>query len=302
MSRARIVSADNTPTIMQPERTIHMAKNDKKKKGAQEPEIIEAEVIEAETVETTADEGAAEVTALSTEVREKTGDITTLFARLDVQELDSAIQGIADTDHNLSEDEKKYAVEVIKNWNTAVVEAISNEDQRIKEFLQAIRDISYHYKTLMTNPDFEEPLNKLIQIAGLEDKAAALGGLISDVEDAERAVKELDDTPLDIDLELATESEKIDARAKRSHERLTLETKRNKAKRALNAAISEFNRALNGNADVKAALSSLGAFERRLCRSKSTCQTKATAATLAVSINDKDMREKLGALINITIK
>ena len=76
----------------------------------------------------------------------------------------------------------------------------------------------------------------------------------------------------------------------------------NKVLRKLNRVLSEFTSTLNKNADVQTALNKLTSFARILTKNKNECATKASSAKLAIAIDDKDLRDKLNALISITVK
>lgn len=229
-------------------------------------------------------------------------DVTASFASIDMTELNAAIEGIANRQTKMSDEEKKYALEIVDDWNTGVVQAINDEHEKLNEFLNSVKDITRSYKTLMTNPDFAEPMMKLVEAANLQDKITVINDAIAAAEDAENELQYINNEPLDIDLTLATKLEELDARHKRSKEVLIAQNAANKAAREKDRLISEFNRAFNGNTDIKAAISSLTAFDRKLTRSVQACKTKANQAKLAIAIDDASLREKLSALININLK
>ena len=75
-----------------------------------------------------------------------------------------------------------------------------------------------------------------------------------------------------------------------------------KATRKRNRIASELSAMINKNPDVRTALNKLTSFARLLTKSKNECATKANSAKLAIAIDDKDLRDKLNALISIAVK
>lgn len=271
-----------------------MATKKNKKNDAENKKVIDAQVTDAGT-ETTETTTIAVVTP--------TESITDLFSNIDMAALNAAVENIANRpdDKVMTDTEKTTAVSIIDEWERNVVQNIANESSRVKEFIRNVKDVSGNYKTLLSNPDFTEPFQKLIETAGLTDLAQEAGDAIAQYELESRELnlftRNGDDTS-----STATAAENLDARYKFEKELLVKKDAATKAERAMNRKISELNRALNANADVKAALSTLTAFDRRLTKCKSECAGKSQAAKLAIAIDDKDIRDRLNALIAVNLK
>jgi hypothetical protein len=226
-----------------------------------------------------------------------------MFTSLDIQALNQAIEGIANrpADKTMTDNEKSTAISVVEQWETNVIANIEHESNRVKEFVRNVKDVSYNYKTLLTNPDLFEPFQQLIETAGLTDLMGEVTEAIAAFNEESSELNLFMKTGADTS-ETATMVENLDKRYKYEKELLIKKNAAGKAERTMNRKISELNRALNANADVKAALSALTAFDRRLVRSKSECASKSQAAKLAIAIDDKDMRDRLNALISINLK
>lgn len=228
-------------------------------------------------------------------------DIMALFKNIDVKELNDAIMDIANRTGNLTDSEKSFAIKVVDKWQTGIVQKLRNEKDRIKDFVSMVKNFYTCYASLINNPEYNEPLQKLVEIAGLEDKAQEIGKLKAE---ADRTVDELtilNKIGAEDDLTM-TEIEKFDAAQDFKKEQLIKKNANVKAQRALNRAVAEFSNQLNGNQQVCDILAKLTSFSRKLSNSEAECASKANAATLAISIDDKDLRDKLNALIKIGLK
>lgn len=231
-------------------------------------------------------------------------DITSLFANINFQQLNSAIEDIANADKTLSEKEKEFAVSVIDKWEVGVVEQLENENEKVRSFVRYVKNFTQYYSTIIGNPEYEEPISKLIEIAGLSDKTADISDYLNEV----NALKaELDSLENELELSRAddatvTKLERLEREYEAAKECSIKREEYNKASRKLNRALSEFTSALNKNENVQTALNKLTSFARILTKNKNECATKASSAKLAIAIDDKDLREKLNALISITVK
>ena len=112
-----------------------------------------------------------EVTETAVAVVTPTSDITSLFANIDAAGLNAAITDIANRQTNLTDKEKEFAVSVVNQWETGVVEQLSNENQKVLSFVQYVKNFSSYYNTLIDNPEYDLPLASIIELAGAEDKA-----------------------------------------------------------------------------------------------------------------------------------
>jgi len=228
-------------------------------------------------------------------------DITTSFSTLDVKALNDAIENIANRDSKLSNKEKKFAVEVVEQWETGVVEQLRDEHYKVTTFLEYVKNFSYNYQRLIDNPEYIEPLRQLVSLAGLDNEVMNIKDAMDNLAFAREEYELLNRDDIDTD-ESTTKLEKLELQYELSKEKLVKKSAYDKAQRNLNRVVSDFGLKLNKNDDVKTALSKLTSLTRVLNKNKTECATKANAAKLAISIDDVDLREKLNSLITITLK
>ena len=228
-------------------------------------------------------------------------DIMALFKNIDVKELNDAITDIANRTGNLTDSEKSFAIKVVDKWQTGIVQKLRNEKDRIKDFVSMVKNFYNCYDSLINNPEYNEPLQKLVEIAGLEDKAQEIGKLKAEKDRAFNELTMLTKIGVEDDITM-TEVEKFDAAQDFQKEQLIKRNASTKATRALNRVVGDFSNALNSNQQVCDILAKLTSLSRKLSNSEAECASKANAATLAISIDDKDLRDKLNALIKIGLK
>ena len=234
-------------------------------------------------------------------IEDNANRLTNLFGNIDVAALNAAVEDIANRDTQLSGKEKILANEIIGQWETGVVEQLNNEQNKIQTFINSIKNFTTCYKTLIDNPEYFEPMQTIIDIAGLTDESVEIGKLIEaeryteqELTSVKRCTEESDET--------STEIEKLDAKYKKEKELTIKKHAHDKATRDLSRKLTEFTLTLNKNEDVQACLAKLTSYNRAITKNKTECRTKANTAKLAVSIDDKELRDKLKALINISVK
>lgn len=247
-------------------------------------------------------ENENEVTETAVAVVTPTSDITSLFANIDVAGLNAAITDIANRQTNLTDKEKEFAVSVVNQWETGVVEQLSNENQKVLSFVQYVKNFSSYYNTLIDNPEYDLPLASIIGLAGAEDKAAEFKDAIDEVKFADEDVKAARSSYSEANDPSLTEFEALEKRYLYEKEMTARQADLDKATRKRNRIASELSAMINKNPDVRTALNKLTSFARLLTKSKNECATKANSAKLAIAIDDKDLRDKLNALISIAVK
>lgn len=272
----------------------------KKKKDEKEKVVIE---VEATAVDATAKETVSDNTDLAPATATPE-DVSNCFLSLDVKELNDAVQKIADRDQNISmsADEKTYAMSVIDAWDKSVVEQITDESNKLRNFVNSISGFKSYWRNFLVKSDMTEPFEKILAVAGLEDKAAALGALVSESDLAQDKYDEVCRDEPDIDVMTATEPQRIDAMARHQIEVMKAKSDRDAALRKLNRAIADFSRDLYSNDKVKAAITMLGSLDRKLASQKRKVQQLSQSAKLAVAIDSPEMRTMLSSLININLK
>lgn len=228
-------------------------------------------------------------------------DITSFFSNLDVDELNNAITDIANTSASLTDSEKKYATQIIDEWTDGVVKCIKSERHRIAEFLHCVQDVPACYPKLMAS-HLIDVFTSLVSAAGLSNEASEIGFAIQEHNNSVYEYNTVFSAPLDIDDTIATDFEKINAKMSAAKKIIAAENKLRMTDRIKHIKLSEFNRKFAVNPYVTTAISQLKSFDRKLARTATLCKNKANEAKMAVVINDKDVREKLCALINACVK
>ena len=221
------------------------------------------------------------------------------FFNIDFAAMNATIDKLANNTSALSEVEKKEANKIIDTWNNNVVDKLSAEEVKIKEFVKAVSGdtSSYGIPALISNQLYIDELEQLIEYAGANDIYDRLCEAINN-ESVHKAAKN-NFTALDDDID-TTKGEYIKMLRDREYQMAALEADIRKASNKVLRTNLELVNCLNSNPDIKKVITALKKKASAMIKMKTECCDMAQLAKINITINDQAMRDTLRELIALT--
>jgi len=243
----------------------------------------------------------ATTTAIAVKEQTSIANLTDLFGVLDVESLNAAIEDISNREGVISNKEKKATIEIIDSWQRSVTEQLEAESSRISSFVKAVRGFSdtFNYRHLIGDPDYFEPMRQIIEIAKID--TTALQEKINAQQLAYNEYQSLRNIGAERSATF-TKLESLEKQYEFDKELSIKENTYNSACRELKREVVRISLVFNRNDNVQAALKKLASQAKSLQAQIKVSRDKANAAKMAVSIDDKELRNKLKELLKISVR
>lgn len=220
-------------------------------------------------------------------------NIAGIFDPINFEQLNKAISKLASSKATLSPEEKKFAIDLIDDWDTSVITAI---DDKISEGNQILYSFNPNYHNCELDEEILSNLTKQLgsKYTNMYKKYATAKNELFDLQ--QNAPKYDQDRDLD-----ETAGEYIDRRTSEEAEFAKYDLKLAKARKKVDWALYELKKTLNETPEVQEIIKRIKTFQKKSKSFKTACNDKSRLAKINVTISDENIREALKEIINFAI-
>ena len=221
-------------------------------------------------------------------------EIAGIFSPIDFESLNASITKLAESGGNLSPEEKKFAIDIVDEWDQNVIKAIDDKITEGTDILYSLDPDSYRSDCMD-----EEMIAKLAKQLG--NKTASLykayektKGEVLDIQKQKPDYDKVRDAS-------ETAEEYIDRASKSEAEYAKWELKIAKARKRADWALYELKREIYGTTEAQEIIKRIKSFQRKSSSFKKSCNEKSRLAKINITISDETAREALKELISFKI-
>lgn len=220
-------------------------------------------------------------------------NITGVFDPINFDNLNKAITKLASSNATLTPDEKKFAIDLIDDWDHSVIQAI---DDKINEGQQLLYTFNPNHVHFELDDELCESLTKQL--------GTKFTKLYKDYLKTKNELFELQNTAPKQDRTRdinETAGAYIDRSAKEEAEYAKYQLKIAKARKAVEWAQYDFKKALSETPEIQEIIRRIKSFQKKSKSFKTACNDKSRLAKINVTISDENVREALKEIIDFKI-
>jgi len=226
-----------------------------------------------------------------------------LFSDFNFEDLNKSIEVLANTNRDLSEDEKQSAVVIVEDWEQNVIQRLNDHKENLSAFVEYLDlDNLYESNRYYHRNEYELDEDQRKELAAQTGTVAELQVFI-DAQDELRIFKNTRPDPEDLadDLESSLE-DRITARKDAEKDMAIWETKVQRLERKERKAMLAWKRALRENPDIQKLLAYVRKYKRNMSKFTNECTSKSQLARLNISISSEETRTALRELLEFARK